>query len=66
MAFRDLKADNNWIMDSIEQLDRLYSIHKLIQQEKTGTPDEFAKQFHLSKKTTLQCYGKIERARSYF
>jgi predicted DNA-binding transcriptional regulator YafY len=44
-------------MDVFEKTDRLYEIHKLIQQENTGTPDEFAKRFLLSRK---QVYNIME------
>jgi predicted DNA-binding transcriptional regulator YafY len=33
-----------------ERINRLYNIHKRIQQGETGTPDEFAKLFHLSRR----------------
>jgi hypothetical protein len=46
IAFRDLKVIFNKIMD----IERLYRVHRLIQQEATGTPDEFAELFHIKRR----------------
>ncbi|GHT10456.1 hypothetical protein FACS189426_10710 [Bacteroidia bacterium] len=52
-------------MNPFDVINRLYDIHKLIQQENTGTPDEFAQQFHLSRRQlynireVLTDYGAI-------
>jgi predicted DNA-binding transcriptional regulator YafY len=36
-------------MNYIDRIERLYHIHQLIQAEETGTPEEFARQFHISR-----------------
>ena len=37
-------------MNVFETINRLYEIHKWILREETGTPDEFADRFHLSRR----------------
>ena len=37
-------------MKTIKQLERLRKAHKLIRQEKTGTPSEFASKLHISER----------------
>ncbi len=37
-------------MKTLKQLERLRKAHKLIQQENTGTPAEFAKKLHVSER----------------
>jgi predicted DNA-binding transcriptional regulator YafY len=49
-------------MNHFDTISRLYNIHRLIQQEKTGTPDEFANCFHLSRR---QLYNIIEELKDY-
>jgi len=44
-------------MKAIEQLERLQRIHDLIKAERTGTPDEFAKSVHISRR---QLYEYIQ------
>jgi len=52
-------------MNSFERIARLVDVHQLIKQEKTGTPIEFAKKFHISRsqlyniKNELEDYGAI-------
>ena len=36
-------------MNFIKQLERIKKMHLLISKEKTGVPDDFAKQLHLSR-----------------
>lgn len=45
-------------MNLFETIDRLYRLHKLIQQEATGNPDEFAEQIHVSRR---QLYNILEK-----
>jgi predicted DNA-binding transcriptional regulator YafY len=47
-------------MNPFDTIDRLYNIHKLIQQEETGTPDEFAQQFHLSRRQLYNILGELK------
>jgi predicted DNA-binding transcriptional regulator YafY len=49
-------------MNPFDTINRLYNIHKMIQQENTGTPDEFAQQFHLSRR---QLYNIREELKDY-
>ena len=37
-------------MKTLRQLERLKKAHKLIQQHKTGTPNEFANKLHISER----------------
>jgi len=37
-------------MDYLERINRLYNIHLRILQENTGDPEEFARQFHISRR----------------
>ncbi|GHV20738.1 hypothetical protein FACS1894174_03160 [Bacteroidia bacterium] len=43
-------------------IERLYRMHKLIQQESTGTPDEFAERFHVKRR---QLFYLLEELKSY-
>ncbi|KAA6303548.1 MAG: hypothetical protein EZS26_000099 [Candidatus Ordinivivax streblomastigis] len=45
-----------------ERINRLYNIHKWIQQGETGTPDEFAEYFHLSRR---QLYNILDELKDY-
>ncbi len=45
-------------MKTLKQLERLRKAHKLIQQEKTGTPAEFAKKLYVSER---QLYITLEK-----
>ena len=49
-------------MNPFDRIDRLYKIHQLILQENTGTPDEFAALFHLSRR---QIYNIIDILKDY-
>ncbi|MDR0834758.1 MAG: HTH domain-containing protein [Candidatus Symbiothrix sp.] len=49
-------------MTPFDIIKRLYDIHLCIKQENTGTPDEFAKKFHLSRR---QLYNIIEELKDY-
>ena len=49
-------------MQLFETIDRILRIHKLIQREATGTPDEFAKRLHLKRR---QLYNILEEFRDY-
>jgi predicted DNA-binding transcriptional regulator YafY len=63
-------------MNSHERVMRLYRIHKMIQNEGTGTPQDFAERFHLQRRqiqniiTEFKDYGakiKFSRIRcTYF
>jgi transcriptional antiterminator len=44
-------------MNFIKQIERIKKIHLLIQIEKTGTPDAFAKKLNLSRR---QLYNELE------
>ncbi|MCF6349119.1 MAG: DNA-binding protein [Flavobacteriaceae bacterium] len=44
-------------MKTLKQLERLRKAHKLIQQENTGTPEEFANRLNISRR---QLYNMIE------
>jgi transcriptional antiterminator len=48
-------------MNFIKQIERIRTIHKLISTEKTGTPDDFAKKLHLSRR---QLYNELEIIKS--
>ena len=45
-------------MKTLKQLERLRKAHKLIQQQHTGTPAEFANKLHISER---QLYNILER-----
>ena len=47
-------------MNHIAIVERIYQIHKLISQERTGTPDEFAKRVDISRR---QLYYQLEELR---
>ena len=49
-------------MNPFDTIDRLYKIHQLILHENTGTPDEFAEQFHLNRR---QIYNIINQLKDY-
>ena len=49
-------------MNPFDTIDRLYKIHQLILQENTGTPDEFAALFHLSRR---QIYNIMSVLKDY-
>jgi predicted DNA-binding transcriptional regulator YafY len=49
-------------MQLFETIDRLHRIHKLIQQEATGTAEEFAERLHLGRR---QLYNILEEFRDY-
>lgn len=49
-------------MKCTEVIDRLKKIDKLINQGKTGTPDEFANRLHISRS---QLYNYIDMLKSY-
>ena len=49
-------------MNPFDTIDRLYKIHQLILQENTGTPDEFAAMFHLSRR---QIYNIMSNLKDY-
>jgi predicted DNA-binding transcriptional regulator YafY len=49
-------------MDYFERIDRLYEIHRLIQMEETGNPDELAKKLHLCRR---QMYNLREELITY-
>ena len=49
-------------MNPFDTIERLYKIHQLILQENTGTPDEFAALFRLSRR---QIYNIIEILKDY-
>jgi predicted DNA-binding transcriptional regulator YafY len=49
-------------MQLFETIDRIHRIHKLIQREATGTPDEFAGRFHLKRR---QLYNILEEFKDY-
>jgi len=49
-------------MPLFETIDRIHRIHKLIQREATGTPDEFAKRFHLKRR---QLYNILDEFKDY-
>ena len=62
-------------MNPFERIARLVEIHRLIEQEKTGSPAEFAEKFHISRsqlyniKEELEAYGavvKYSRKRNSF
>ena len=49
-------------MNPFDTIDRLYRIHQLILAENTGTPNEFAALFHLSRK---QIYNIMDILKDY-
>ena len=49
-------------MQLFETIDRLHRIHKLIQQQATGTPDEFAERLHLKRR---QLYNILKEFKDY-
>jgi transcriptional antiterminator len=49
-------------MNVLRIVDRLYEIHKLILQERTGAPDEFASKFHLSRR---QLYNILDELKDW-
>lgn len=49
-------------MNSIKTLARLEKLHRLIHQEKTGTPKELATRMHLSERLV---YNLIDRLKDY-
>jgi predicted DNA-binding transcriptional regulator YafY len=49
-------------MNLFETINRLYEIHRLILLEKTGTPDEFAERFHLSRR---QLYNILDELKDW-
>jgi predicted DNA-binding transcriptional regulator YafY len=49
-------------MDNFERIDRLYDIHRLIQREETGVPDDLAEKLHLCRR---QMYNLREELISY-
>jgi DNA-directed RNA polymerase beta' subunit len=53
-----LRSHFNYIMNLVETIDRMDRIHKLIRQEATGTPDEFARQIRVSRR---QLYNILEK-----
>ncbi len=55
-------CDHEKFMNRFDIISRMYNIHLLIEQEKTGTPDEFAKKFHLSRR---QLYNVLEELKDY-
>lgn len=49
-------------MTLLERIDRIHRIHKLIQRESTGTPEEFAETLHI---TERQWYNILAEMKSY-
>lgn len=47
-------------MKEFEQIERLQIIHQLIEQQKTGSPDEFAKILHISKRQLYNILGELK------
>ncbi len=47
-------------MSIIKYIDRLKHIDALIRQERTGSPDEFAKKLRISKRRMYQIMSEIE------
>lgn len=47
-------------MKAIEQLERLQRINELIKAERTGTPDEFAAQLHISRRQLYEYLNYIK------
>jgi len=45
---------------NIKAIERLCRIHKLIQREQTGTPEEFAAYVHISRRTLFRIIGEIK------
>lgn len=56
------KTNTCYNMKIIEQIERLTLLHKLIQDERTGNPDELANRLGVSRGTL---YNMIEELRSY-
>lgn len=46
-------------MNHFEIVNRLCRIHNLIQQENTGTPDEFAERICISRSQLYNCLGEL-------
>ena len=40
----------NFAMNNLKQIERLRKLHQLIKHEKTGTPKELARKFHVSER----------------
>jgi predicted DNA-binding transcriptional regulator YafY len=49
-------------MNRYEMVSRMYNIHLLIEQEVTGTPDEFAARFRISRR---QLYYVLDELKDY-
>lgn len=49
-------------MQLFETIDRVHRIHRLIQQEATGTPDEFARRFNLKRR---HLYNILDEFKDY-
>lgn len=49
-------------MQLFETIDRIQRIHKLIQNESTGTPCEFAERFHIGRR---QLYNILEEFKDF-
>ncbi len=47
-------------MKTIKQLERLKKAHKLIQQNKTGTPNEFANKLHISERELFRTINTLK------
>ena len=47
-------------MDFIKQIERIKKMHLLISKERTGTPDDFAKQLHLSRSRMYDLLDSIK------
>jgi len=47
-------------MKLFEQIDRLNFIHKLIEEERTGTPDHFAKRLNVSKRQLFNIIDELK------
>jgi hypothetical protein len=41
-------------------IERLYRMHRLIRQEATGTPDEFAEQFHIKRRQLFNLLSELK------
>lgn len=52
-------------MKTLKQLERLKSAHKLIQQQKTGTPIEFAKKLHISERELFRTINTLKEMDAY-
>ena len=49
-------------MQLFETIDRVHRIHKMIQQEATGSAEEFAERFHLKRR---QLYNILDEFKDY-